>query len=88
MPGSNRLFSVVNVEKVFGNQERINEKKKICYTRVSSEKIGNVNTSGVSAGRRKFFSKQSFDSKKIFVDLVPFFSNYPKCPDFEFIKYI
>jgi len=37
-PGGNRLYSVVDVEKIFGNQERINEKKKICYTRVSSEK--------------------------------------------------
>jgi hypothetical protein len=39
MPGGNRLYSVVNVKKVFGNQERINEKKKICYIRVNSEKI-------------------------------------------------
>ena len=37
-PGGNRLYSVVDVEKIFGNQERINEKKKICYARVSSEK--------------------------------------------------
>jgi len=36
-PGGNRLY-VVDVEKIFGNQERINEKKKICYARVSSEK--------------------------------------------------
>ena len=28
----------MDVEKIFGNQERINEKKKICYARVSSEK--------------------------------------------------
>ena len=33
-PGGNRLYSVADV----GNQERINEKKKICYARVSSEK--------------------------------------------------
>lgn len=37
-PGGNRLYSVADVEKIFGNQERINEKKKICYARVSSEK--------------------------------------------------
>jgi len=30
-PGGNRLYSVVDVEKIFGNQERINEKKKIRY---------------------------------------------------------
>ena len=28
----------VDVEKIFGIQERINDKKKICYARVSSEK--------------------------------------------------
>ena len=32
------MYSVADVEKIFGNQERINEKKKICYARVSSEK--------------------------------------------------
>jgi predicted site-specific integrase-resolvase len=32
------LYSVADVEKLFGNQERLNEKKKICYARVSSEK--------------------------------------------------
>jgi predicted site-specific integrase-resolvase len=37
-PGGNRLYFVVDVEKIFENQERINEKKKICYARVSSEK--------------------------------------------------
>ena len=35
-PGGNRLYSLVNVEKIFGNQERIDEKKKICYIKVSS----------------------------------------------------
>ena len=37
-PGSNRLYFVIDVKKIFKNQERINEKKKICYARVSSEK--------------------------------------------------
>ena len=32
------MYSVADVEKIFGNQERIDEKKKICYARVSSEK--------------------------------------------------
>ena len=52
-PGGNRLYSVADVEKLFGNQERLNEKKKICYTRVRSvqksrKKIltGNASTSG------------------------------------------
>jgi len=31
------LYSVADVKKIFGNQERINEKKKICYARVSSD---------------------------------------------------
>lgn len=32
------MYSVADVEKIFGNQERLNEKKKVCYARVSSEK--------------------------------------------------
>ncbi|CAG8758176.1 12422_t:CDS:1, partial [Cetraspora pellucida] len=32
-PGGNRLYSVKDIENIFGNQERIDEKKKICYAR-------------------------------------------------------
>ena len=38
-PGGNRLYSVADVEKLFGNQERLNEKKKIYYTEKQKEDL-------------------------------------------------